>query len=367
MTLAAYRTLFGLLALLLVGSICVPLTAPIRAREIPQGKEEARVQVKLAFRLRGHRHSVNQIAFDRKGSRCYTAGSDATIKLWDLAARREIWTIEEPENVECLALTPDGALLATAIISYKHLIPPGQIKLWDAQTGKHVRTLTGHTDDVLALAVSPDGKRLVSGASNSDGSIQVWETASGKCLARKSLEEGKFVRTLVYSPDGKTFASGGSEAIVRVWDAESCRFLHNLTQQPVDPDNDYVGVRGLAYSPDGKSLASATYRSATIWDVRSGKMIRRITAFTKYVNRLAFSPDGKYLATGGDEKTLKLWEVATGREVAVLPYDFVYVYALQFSPDGRYLVTDDFHWDKNRPTGDVLVWEVKYPKSAVPR
>jgi WD40 repeat protein len=75
----------------------------------------------------------------------------------------------------------------------------------------------------------------------------------------------------------------------------------------------------------------------------------------------------RWWACCGDDKTVKIWEVATGREVAFLPYDFVYVYALQFSPDGRHLATDDFHWDKNRRKGDVLFWEVKYPKYAAPR
>jgi WD40 repeat protein len=99
-------------------------------------------------------------------------------------------------------------------------------------------------------------------------------------------------------------------------------------------------VKTLALSPDGRMLASGSDdRTVKLWDFPSGRLSRSLTGHTETVESLAFSPDGLKLATASDDKTVKLWDVATGQPAATLTDHTDYVNAVAFSPDGRLLAS----------------------------
>ena len=104
---------------------------------------------------------------------------------------------------------------------------PGEVKVWDAATGQNLLTLTGHTDGVHGVAVSPDGKRIVSGSW--DNTVKVWDADTGRNLSTlKGHTSG--VTCVAVSPDGKRLVSGGWDNIVKVWDVATGQNLLTLNR-----------------------------------------------------------------------------------------------------------------------------------------
>jgi RNA polymerase sigma factor (sigma-70 family) len=206
-------------------------------------------------------------------------------------------------------------------------------------------TLTGHQEMVWAAAFSPDGKTLatVSGLYNRPGELIFWDAATGKERLRTGGEKG--IRSLAFSPDSQTLATADYYSnTVKLRDPVSGAV--RLVIDTVRPNN------AVAFSPDSKTLAVGILeRSAVLYDVATGKELRRFEGHTDWVPHVAFSPDGKILATGGRDTTAKLWDVATGQVMLTLTGHTGIVEFVAFSPDGRTLATAS--WDRT-----VKLWEV---------
>jgi beta-lactamase regulating signal transducer with metallopeptidase domain len=220
-----------------------------------------------------------------------------------------------------LVYTPDG----------QSLISSGnrEIAFWDPRTGEQKRVLRGHTDQVDALAISRDGRTLVSGGY--DRVVKIWDLPSGK--ERFTLAGHlNLVDSVAISPDGKQIASG-EYAKVRLWDAATGRLLKQLTGHD-------RGLWALAFSPDGGTLASGGEDGKIlVWDVAKGRVIDTLERSQPDRWRaLAFSPDGMTLAAAGFDHGLVLWDVPTWKVRQSLPEeDRMGAYALAFTHDGRRL------------------------------
>ena len=173
------------------------------------------------------------------------------------------------------------------------------VNIWDAATGLCMRNLTGHTDQVMSVAYSPDdGKHIVSGSE--DKTLKIWDAATGKC-ARTLTGHSDAVYSAVYSPDSKHIASGSDDRTVKIWDAATGTCTRNLTGHR-------SGLQSVAYSPDdGIHLVSGGWDSTVkIWDTATGECMRTITGHTDAVHSVAYSPTGKNIASGSDDKTLEI-------------------------------------------------------------
>jgi WD40 repeat protein len=202
----------------------------------------------------------------------------------------------------CLAFSADGKILAAS--------HGNAVRLWQAPAGKELRAFeTRH--DVLALVFSPDGKRLATaGPGPAGSSITVWNTAGGKALAHFPV--GKVDSySLAFSADSKTLAAfqraGQAKTTLQVWDVASGKncVLARFESHP------WTSVIGFA--PDGKTLATPGI-DAYLWDVQSGKRLKKFDRHATIVTAAIFHPDGKHLATGCMDGTIRLWDLATGKE-----------------------------------------------------
>jgi WD40 repeat protein/serine/threonine protein kinase len=216
-----------------------------------------------------------------------------------------------------MAQTGDGRLLA---------VPFGRnILLFDARTGRLLRTLTGHTGAAYRPAFSPDGKRLASGSPNM---LRVWGVASGQEELRLP-DHTHHVWSVAYDPEGKHLVSADHGGTVKVRDAEG-RVLTKLAGHT-------KGVGHLAFSPDGKRLATASLDgTCKIWNTDNWQEAHSFSVKGKTFEAVAWSRDGKLLAAGDDDQVI-LWNADTYDELHTLPTPGKGMIA--FTPDGRTLLT----------------------------
>jgi WD40 repeat protein len=157
-----------------------------------------------------------------------------------------------------VAFTPDGAILATASLSEN-------IVLWDLKTGKKLRELVGHSDPVVAISISADGRMLASCASKrysssqwGDHTIRLWDVQTGRPLATIAGGGAAF-RSVIFSPDGRTLLSGGEGKTIHLWETATGKQLLRWNMDD--------GINQVAISPDGKKVAAALMGGVTLFPI----------------------------------------------------------------------------------------------------
>ena len=224
--------------------------------------------------------------------------------------------------LNALALSPDKQKLAA-------VGEQGTVVLFEIKTGTLLKSFTGHDEKqpVRAVVFHPQGKWLAT--AGDDKQIILW-SLDGK-LIDKWLADSE-VWALAINNAGNLLASGGTDKIVTI---------RNLITNQQQILNGHQGaIAGLAFSPNDKLLASASYdRTAQLWQVNDGKMLRQLKAHTGNVQQVVFSPNGELLATGSDDETINLWQVATGENIERLKGHQNKIFGLTFTADGRYLAS----------------------------
>ncbi|MGK5728118.1 nSTAND1 domain-containing NTPase [Streptomyces sp. URMC 124] len=236
------------------------------------------------------------------------------------------------DDMWAVAFSPDSRLVATA--SDDHTA-----KLWDAASGGLVTTFAGHTDRVADVAFSPDG-RLIATAGR-DRTAKLWNAATHQLVATLTGHSSS-INSVAFGRDGRTLASASDDGTVRLWDVAT----HRQTGLLSDGTS---SVRRVTFSPDGRTLAAAyTDQRVRLWDTASRRVRATLTGHTNAVMTVAFSPDGRMLATGSSDRTARLWDLETHRSTATFTSHHDIVWSVAFSPDGRTLATASFNDDTAR-------------------
>ena len=193
------------------------------------------------------------------------------------------------------------------------------------------QTLTGHSDRVLALAFSPDGRHLFS--ASSDRTIKRWDSATGKELPGLAGHDGS-VNALTISPDGRTLASGGRDRLVRLWNLRDGSLQASL-QHHID------WVSAIAFHPKGGLLASGGDDGRlNLWALDRETPLHTIELPQKrQIASLAFSRCGRWLACGSADATVRIFTAHDGTLMATLAHHVGRVNDLDFSADGRWLIS----------------------------
>jgi RNA polymerase sigma factor (sigma-70 family) len=252
-------------------------------------------------------------------------------------------TVKSSQTILAVALSPDGKRLAASSADRT-------VQLWDVASGRVLRSFKGHVQAPHYLAFSPDGKLLATGSggvlgqgSELDG-LRLWDTATGKELAKLGPHAGG-VSGVVFSPDGRRLY-GGCYMSVRVWDVKDRKEI-------LFGAGHHGWVGALAYSPDGRTLASAgSDRTVRLWDIGTRKERRRLEGCREPIDSLAFRPDGAMLAAGTRDGTVVIWKLPSGKEAARLKAGKEgWEVRAVFSPDGKRLAT------VSRRHGQVTLWD----------
>jgi WD40 repeat protein len=163
---------------------------------------------------------------------------------------------------------------------------------------------SSRTDLVRSVAFSPDGSLLAIACASANGSVRVWEVATGRQRMTLAGHSGA-VRSVAFSPDGTLLASAGDDRVVRVWEVATGRERAKLTGHS-------GAVRSVAFSPDGSLLASAgAGGSARLWDAITGKLVAQLLGFEDG-GWAVLLPNGSYELVG-DPGNRFWWAIKTAR------------------------------------------------------
>ena len=212
----------------------------------------------------------------------------------------------------------------------------GDYRTWHLPDGAMARLGKGTIRDI---AFSPVGQYL---AVASGIGVWIYEVATSRALML--MPTASVVRSVSFSPDGATLASGSLDGTVRLWDVATGEPIATLGGRE-------SSVSSVSFSADGATLASGSGRRVQLWAVVTGEAIATLEGHTDWVYSVSFSPDGSTLASGSWDDTVRLWAVATGEAIATLEGHTDWVYSVSFSPDGATLAS-------GAGDGTVRLWDV---------
>jgi len=221
--------------------------------------------------------------------------------------------------VKSIAISPDGQILASGSYDKK-------IKLWAMSSGELLRTLPAHTKRVTCIAISPDGQTLAS--SSEDATIKLWALPTGKLL-RTLMGRSGIVRCISFSPNGQMLISlSGLE--IKLWAVLTGKLLSSLVGHS-------DSARLVSFSPDGKTFAVGSLDGTLeLWNPHLSKRLRRFSCKSGAITSIAFSPDGQVLASGSSS-TIELWNPHTGERLHSFSCQSLGSVSVAFSPDGQLL------------------------------
>ena len=237
-------------------------------------------------------------------------------------------------------ITPNGE----KIVSASH--PNNTCIMWDADTGKLVKTFFGHSDAVNSIVITPDGKRAVS-ASN-DKTCILWDTETGKALKTLSGHTA-IVNYISVTPNGKTAVSASDDNSCIVWNLETGNPLKILSGHT-------ESVRSVAITPDAKIAVSASNdNTCIVWNIQTGKALKILTGHTKWVYSVSITPDGKRAVSASWDNTCILWDIQEGKALKTLRGHKGPVKSAAITPDGKRVISASLD-------GTGIDWEVESGK-----
>ncbi|HVK19132.1 MAG TPA: WD40 repeat domain-containing protein [Fimbriiglobus sp.] len=290
----------------------------------------------------GHAAKLNALGVTPDGKLLVTGSDDKTVRVWDVAGGKQLYSFQgHPEEVTAVAVRPDGKQAASGSVD-------GSIKLWPLSATDEHRASTEATDSVWAVAVSPDGKQIVSGGA--DKAVRVYDAGSGKLV--KTLTGHKGAVPAVTFVGNAAVASASGDKLVKVWDVAS--------GNAADLVGHGAAVLAVAADGAGRLLVSGSAdRSVRGWDPATGKVLWTWSGKSA-VCALAVRTDGKRVAVGTADGWLTLLAPAGSdapKVVGSVSAHGAGVAGVALSPDGSRAVTCG---------GDGLVRVWNLPESGPP-
>lgn len=305
------------------------------------GSEKPEIFVQL-----GHSGDVTALAVTPDGKYAVSGGADTFLKLWDIAAGREIRTFKgHTERVLSLAISPNGRTAASACQSLAG-DRDGNCILWDLETGRKIRSFASSTGAIRSVAFTPDGRHLVTGLTSQGSiwseesptgkSIRVWEISSGREV--RALGEWHGVDVLAVTPDGRYIVANsldGPGHTIKLWDISTGRQVRVF-------EGHARTITAMAVSADGRRLVSASDdHTVRVWDLATGRELRVFKKHDNYVKAAAISPDGEFVVSGGRDYMVRIWHAATGRELFKPKEERHWITAAAVIPGGKYALSGD--------------------------
>jgi len=284
-------------------------------------------------------HTGNlKAVFSPDGKQIVSAGIYGELKIWNATNGLHLRTLRG--HIDCIngvAFSPDGSRIVSAS-------EDGTIKLWDTYRWRDDIILIAHPNNPIhAVAFSPNGTRLVSGST--DRQLKIWDTRTWREL-RTLRGHTDTVASVAFSPDGRYIVSGSHDSSIRIWDAVLARPFPVLTIKG------HSGrVNSVKYKPDGKEIVSGgDDRLIKVWDKSSGGLSLSVAGHTDRVLSVCYSPGGEKIISGSADKTVRVWDAQTGEALMMLTGHKSKISSVASSPDGKKIASGD-------EAGVIILWD----------
>jgi WD40 repeat protein len=282
-------------------------------------------------RWAGHTGTVRDLAVSADGQLEASCGGwpngDGTLRVWDAETGKELRQLRGHT----------GHLSAIRFVGRSHQVLAAGFdkvpRLWDADTGELLRTFPASPYVIHALDVTPDGLTAVAGGNNK--TFGIWDVPGRRLVKTwvlpSTVAAAHRVLALAVSADGKHVLAGGDPHDLFHIELETGKVLKRFPHgSPVET---------AVFSPDGRFAVSAGFDGRVVqWDLATAKRVHEFPGHGKNAQDVAFSPDGRLMATAGADATVRLWEFATGRELYRYRAHAEGVWFVRFLPDGRRLL-----------------------------
>ncbi len=272
-------------------------------------------------------------ALPRANDRPYVAQAESALRAALLTLREQRVLRGPHASTHSATLTPDGETIVAAT--------ERTLQLWNAHSGEPVRTIDAHEEKINDVAVSPDGRYLLS--ASDDGTVAVWDAATGRRRQTLDARSGE-IWSVAVSSDGARIAAGASNGTVHLWDGATFERVNTLSGHR-------HWVRSVSFSDDARRVASASNDGTVrIWRADDGELAATLEVSEEWVLSAAFSRDGKRVVTGSADPAVRVWEVDSGQLLATFEGHTQPVSSVSFSSADRWLLSASLD-------GSVRLWD----------
>lgn len=323
--------------------------------------------------LNGHQREVTAATFSPDGRRIATSSLDGTVRIWDgttgvetavlrgIAAARncgwssdgailvtetgtnviQSWDTKDWSERLRIEVSEDNRLSQFALSAHKNVLATFDgtaAHIWDLDSGRRIRELTGHKNPIYSVTLSDDAAIALT-ASPGDGLAIVWDLATGQQV--RTLNHGPDITEARLSPDRTQILTYGSTGDLVYWDAgageeQGRTFGHT---------HEVYAIRRAHYSPDSTFVVTASWDgTAKIWDAKRLPRAYAVARHEDTVNHATYSADGSKVATTGWDNETQIVDPDTGAVDLSIVMLTTFAQRAVFSPDGRYVAVamDDF-------------------------
>ncbi|MFC1878751.1 AAA family ATPase [Chloroflexota bacterium] len=301
--------------------------------------------------LKGHTNRITAVTLTPDGQHIISRSRDHTLKVWNISTAlnaslfiggsersKEVLTLQEQTSyITAMVVTPDGQHL---VISSYDLYP---LKLLEVSSRRKVRKFQVHTRPITTLAVTSDGKNVISGCV--DKTLKIWELESGRVVNTLKGHTDE-ITAVVVTPDGQHIISGSRDHTLKVWNISAALNAgivreNELCSEKVRTLKGHTDeITAVEVTPDGKLVISGSYdKSLKVWDVATGREQRTLQGHKSGVTAVEVTPDGSHVISGSRVGTLKIWDVANIRKVHTLHGHTDRVNAVVVTPDGSHVIS----------------------------
>ncbi|GMI01602.1 hypothetical protein TrVE_jg9814 [Triparma verrucosa] len=282
--------------------------------------------------IKAHEDQVNQVKFS-SGGMIVSTSTDGSAKLWNLAPRGN--------NAVYLGSAEDNAVLSIAVSKDgKTLVSGGRDKkvhVLDARTGKLRTSISGSKQKLFFMAVSGDGSLAISGSLTGKGSLEpsvrIWSLKNGEEKELKGVKAGDVITGITMAPDGMSFFASGLHGTLKQFGIETGELIMEF-------EHHSVFVRICAVTSDSKRIVSgADDGSIFSWDTETGKKIRTFEGHTSAVESVVLTPNDRNVVSGSGNGSAKLWDIDTGNLLHIFVGHTSSVESVAIHPSGEFLAT----------------------------